>query len=188
MKVISQQIIDEYLTTLEAELADVSPSDRAEIILEVREHYEEARRALPNPTEAALRNILERLGPPAEIAAETRQRLGVTAPASGSYTVPQPTPSRSGLAVGPLEIAAVIGWIAWLPIGVLLMAISPRWTRRTKVITILAELLTLVLLFGASSTMFPRVFYLLLLLVPPTLIGIVGASYLTWKLSSSRRR
>ena len=77
MTVDSRQIIEEYLTTLEGELGELSSSDRAEIILEVREHFDEARRALSEPTEADLRNILERLGAPAEIALEARQRLGV---------------------------------------------------------------------------------------------------------------
>src|SRR5438477_13212474 len=109
MTVDSRQILDDYLTALEEELRDLSPSDRAEIILEVREHYEEARRELTDPTEADLRNIVERLGPPAEIAAEARQRLGVAAPTaqSGPPSEPSPSPSPSPRpisAAGPLEI------------------------------------------------------------------------------------
>ena len=92
MTVDSRAILDEYLVALEEELRGLSPSDRAEIILEVREHYEEARRELVDPTEADLRNIVERLGPPAEIAAEARQRLGVAilTAESGSPSVPPP--------------------------------------------------------------------------------------------------
>jgi uncharacterized membrane protein len=195
MTVDSRQILDDYLRALEAELRDLSPSDRAEIILEVREHYEEARRELADPTEADLLNIVERLGPPAEIAAEARQRLGVAVPTaeSGPPFVPPPSP-RPTSAAGPLEIAALILWVLWWPIGVILMALSPGWTRREKAIALVVELGFFAVLLGATLTPLyftGRVTYLnhffiypAFLLFPPTLAGIFGAAYLTWKIAS----
>ena len=195
MTVDSRRILDDYLGALEEELRGLSPSDRAEIILEVREHYEEARRELVDPTEADLRNIVERLGPPAEIAAEARQRLGVAVPA-----IDPGTPAASAdagcaaSAAGPLEIAALILWVLWWPVGVLLMALSPRWTRREKATAMVVELGFFAVLLGATLTpvyftgfhgFFSHFFiYPLFLLFPPTLLGIVGGAYLTWKLTA----
>jgi uncharacterized membrane protein len=195
MTVDSRQILDEYLRSLEDELHDLSPSDRAEIVLEVREHFEDARRELVDPTEADLRNIIERLGPPTEIAAEARQRLDVALPAAESSTpsVPPPTP-RPTSAAGPLEIAALILWVLWWPIGVILMALSPGWTRREKAVALVVELGFFAVLLGATLTPFyftGRMAYLnhffiypAFLLFPPTLAGIFGAAYLTWKIAS----
>ena len=197
MTVDSRQIIDEYLAALETELRDLAPSDRADIILEVREHYEEARRELPDLTEAALRNIVERLGPPPEIAAEARQRLGVTVRTSVTDSLPAPsTPFPTPSAAGPLEVAALIGWMVWWPAGVMLMAISTRWTKRVKATAMVVELGFLALVLGYFST--PTYFnhssgshnwiLPLFLLFPPTLPGIVGAVYLTWKLVAPGHR
>jgi uncharacterized membrane protein len=195
MTVDSRRIFDEYLGALEEELRGLSPSDRAEIILEVGEHYEEARRELVDPTEADLRNIVERLGPPAEIAAEARQRLGVAVPTAESGPASVPASSRKTTsAAGPLEIAALILWVLWWPIGVILMALSPRWTRREKATAMVVELGFFAVLLGATLTpvyftgfhgFFSHVFiYPLFLLFPPTLPGIVGGAYLTWKLTT----
>jgi uncharacterized membrane protein len=198
MTVDSRRILDDYLGALEEELRGLSPSDRAEIILELREHYEEARRELVDPTEADLRNIVERLGPPAEIAAEARQRLGVTVPTaeSGPASVAPPTPPQTA-AAGALEIAALILWVLWWPIGVILMALSPRWTRQEKAMALVVELGVFAVLLGASLT--PIYFtgrtaflshffiYPVLLLFPPTLLGIFGAAYLTWKIAARGR-
>jgi uncharacterized membrane protein len=195
MTVDSRQIVDDYLVALEEELLGLSPSDRAEIILEVREHYEEARRELVDPTEADLRNIVERLGPPAEIAAEARQRLGVAIPTteSGSPSVPPPSSTPTS-AAGPLEIATLILWVLWWPLGVILMALSPRWTRREKATALVVELGFFAVLLGASLTpiyftgargYLSHIFiYPVFLLFPPTLAGLFGAGYLTWKIAS----
>jgi len=155
MKVEAGQILDEYLGALESELRDLPPFDRAEIIIEFKAHFSDARRELTNPTEAQLRNIVERLGPPAEIAAEARERLGVqaraTAPAAGPAATPVASaPQRS--AAGPLEVLAVVFWVLWWPIGILLMALSSRWSRRDKAIALAVEFGVIAVLNGAAST------------------------------------
>jgi hypothetical protein len=62
----------EYIARLEAALADLAPGDRQQIVEQVTEHISSARAALPAQTEAGVRDILERLGTPEEIAAEAR--------------------------------------------------------------------------------------------------------------------
>lgn len=184
-----RQIVDEYVSALTAELGDLPAADRAEIITDVREHYEEACRELPDPTEAALRNILERLGSPSEIAAEARQSLAGVGPG-----LVAPSPAVTTAPPRALEVLTLIGWIAWWPLGLVLMAISSRWTRRAKVTAVLLQLGSVAVVLGVFST---PVYFLsgshnfmlpLYLLFPPTLPGIVGAAYLAWKLTSPGHR
>ncbi len=59
----------DYLERLRAALGDVQRSDREQIIAQVSEHLSEARAALPIQNEAGIREILERLGSPDDIAA-----------------------------------------------------------------------------------------------------------------------
>lgn len=59
----------EYLERLRGSLADLSLEDRRQIVEQVSEHISSARAALPQQSEAAVRDILERLGTPQEIAA-----------------------------------------------------------------------------------------------------------------------
>jgi beta-lactam-binding protein with PASTA domain len=62
-------ICSEYLERLRGSLADLPPEDQRQIVEQVSEHISSARAALPQQTEAAVRDILERLGTPQEIAA-----------------------------------------------------------------------------------------------------------------------
>ncbi len=59
----------DYLERLRAALGDVQSSDREQIIAQIGEHLSEARAALPSQDETGVRQILERLGSPEEIAA-----------------------------------------------------------------------------------------------------------------------
>src|SRR5947209_1561907 len=87
-------IINGYMARLEAEAADLPRTERRELIDGVREHIAEARAQLAEETDADLLNLLDRLGGPAELAAEERERLHL----------PSPEPVRVGL----LEIGALI--------------------------------------------------------------------------------
>jgi len=187
MTVEPRQILDAYLRSLETELRELSPSDRAEIVLEVREHFEDARAEMEQATEADLRNILERLGPPAEIAAEARLRFGVTRSVD---TSPAPVPV-AGRAPGGLEIGALVMWVVWWPLGLLLTALSSRWSRRDKAAAVLVQLVALAVFAGYfltpvyfGSGISHAVIVLFALVFPPTLAGIFGAGYLVWKLAS----
>ena len=69
--------VERYLKRLDADLADLPRARRREIVDEIAEHIAEARADLPAESEAETRSLLERLGDPADIAAEARQRLDV---------------------------------------------------------------------------------------------------------------
>ena len=59
----------DYLARLQTALSSVDPSDREQIVAQVAEHLDDAIAGLPTPSEEGLRQILERLGSPEEIAA-----------------------------------------------------------------------------------------------------------------------
>jgi uncharacterized membrane protein len=114
------EIINGYLARLEAEAADLLQTERRELIDGVREHLAEARAAMPDETDADLLNLLDRLGDPAELAAEERERLNL----------PTSEPARVGL----LEIGAlVLTPLVW-PIGVIMLWTSSAWNARDKLI------------------------------------------------------
>ena len=72
-------LIIRYLQDLESQLGDLPAGRRQELLDEVGEHIAAARAALDAETEAAIRTVLERLGDPADIAAEARERFGMSA-------------------------------------------------------------------------------------------------------------
>jgi hypothetical protein len=117
-------LVDRYLKDLDAELRGLPASQRQEILDEVGEHIAAARTAPDADTEAGVRTVLGRLGDPADIAAEARERFGLPA-----------EPARP--ATPWLEIIAlvllVIPFLGWL-VGVVLVWVSRRWTIRDKVI------------------------------------------------------
>ncbi len=120
--------VEHYLHELDEELRDLPPSRRRELLEEIREHIGSALAEVPEGEEAAVRNVLERLGEPAEIAEEARQRFGV----------PRAKPGfRETLALVLLPIGGVIvpviGWV----VGAILLAGSNVWTSREKVIGLL---------------------------------------------------
>lgn len=70
--------VDAYLARLDALLHDLPRERRGEIVADIREHIDAAIGAEDAPVgEAAVRNVLERLGDPSEIADDARQRFGV---------------------------------------------------------------------------------------------------------------
>jgi hypothetical protein len=116
----ADQLIDGYLARLRVAAADLPASVRDELIEDMRAHIAEARTREPDETDATVLNILDRLGEPAVVVAETRERLGLRAP----------MPYRPGL----LEIATLILVPLFWPIGVILLWMSPAWHWRDKVI------------------------------------------------------
>lgn len=116
----ASDIINGYLARLESETADIPRTERRELIGGVREHIAAARDQMPEETDAALLNLLDRLGDPAELASEERGRLGLKAP----------DPSRSRL----LEVAAVVLTPLIWPVGIILLWTSNAWNVRDKLI------------------------------------------------------
>ena len=143
----TDQIVDGYLRRLNAALKDLPKNRRQELVEEIREHIEVGRAELGSETEAELRSLLDRIGDPADIAADSTERLGIQ-------------PVRVGL----MEVAAVVllpigglvvPFIGWV-VGVILLWASTAWTFRDKLIgTLLVPgglLLPAYLLLTASSS------------------------------------
>jgi PASTA domain len=61
-------LCEDYLRRLTAALSEVPTRDRDLILTQIRDHLAEARAALPVQSDAGIRQILRRLGPPEEIA------------------------------------------------------------------------------------------------------------------------
>jgi uncharacterized membrane protein len=131
MSATSDKLVDRYLKHLDVELDDLPRARRREIVDDISGHITEARAGLQAETEADVRNILEGLGDPAEIATDARERFEVS---------PHPRPARSEpgwveigalimLLVGGL-VLPVIGWV----IGVVLLWTSNAWNTRDKII------------------------------------------------------
>jgi hypothetical protein len=143
MSTDDDQLVEDYLRELR-NAASVLPADRRdELVEEITAHIAEARQSDGSPM--AVRNILDRLGDPADIvraAADTPPGSPAWSGAPGSgagYPVAAATqPGRPGA----LELAAVlflllggivIPFLGWV-IGVVLLWLSPRWTTRDKLL------------------------------------------------------
>jgi hypothetical protein len=113
-------LIDGYLARLRVAATDLPSSVRDELIEDMRAHIAEARAREPEETDATILNILDRLGEPAVVVAEARERLGLRTPG----------PSRQGI----VEIAAVVLLPFFWVIGVILLWWSSAWRVRDKVI------------------------------------------------------
>ena len=116
----TDRLIDEYLRRLDAAAAHLQRSRRAELVAEIREHIETALREEEAADEVAVRNVLERLGPPEEI-----------------VEAAEPPATEGPARTGKLEIAAlvamVIPFVGWL-FGIVLVFVSQAWTSREKLV------------------------------------------------------
>lgn len=80
------RIVDEYLSRLEVALADL-PSDQRQLLMEsITDHIGEARVTLSVTSEVALRDILDRVGQPGDIAAEALADQAISLPPRASRT------------------------------------------------------------------------------------------------------
>ncbi len=136
----------DYLKRLNKAAANLPRARRKELIVEIESHLSEALRTGASEVEA--RNVLERLGEPAEIVAEASagRSLAVRAGLNEWLAIPL-------LLIGGVVIP-VLGWF----VGVVLLWSSRIWTLRDKLIGTLVVpggLATVVLLFlgvGGSSS------------------------------------
>lgn len=108
-----------YLRRLDSELRGLPRARRRELLDEIREHITEAAPA----GEAELRDVLDRLGEPEDIAAEARERFGVEPKRMGVREIA----AVILLPIGGI-VLPVIGWI----IGVALLWGSTAWSQRDK--------------------------------------------------------
>jgi uncharacterized membrane protein len=115
--------VGEYLRRLQRSMGDLPAERRDEILAEIEEHISEDLADRPAATDADVRNVLERVGDPGDIAAEARERFGIK-PARRSWTDPA---AVILLLIGGFTI---IGWF----VGVVLLWISDAWNTRDKII------------------------------------------------------
>jgi uncharacterized membrane protein len=173
----AEQIVSGYLARLEQALAGLPPARRAELVDDVRSHIAEARRGLAEETDADLLNILDKLGDPADIAADARERLGA-----------QPAPPAMPL--GILEIAAIVALVLVWPAGIALVWLSSAWSQRDKLIATVfvpGGVLALGILSGAVGRGYFSHFYILIVLVLITpVVWSIGAIYLAVRLYQAR--
>src|SRR5204863_8685773 len=130
MSPTADQLIERYLQHLRIELAAAPRARRRELEKEIAGHIAEARAELPNESEAEIRNLLDRIGDPADIAAEAQERFGVEPRAD------LPTKSRTHeiLALVFLLLGSVvIPLVGWL-VGVVLLWTSTVWTTGEKIL------------------------------------------------------
>jgi hypothetical protein len=117
----ADQLIAGYLARLDDAATGFPRETRTELIDNMREHIAEARSRESGPeTDATILNILDRLGEPAVVVADARDRLGIG---------PEPV-FRPGL----LEFAAMFLLPFVWPFGVILLWSSRAWKTRDKII------------------------------------------------------
>src|SRR5262245_61894501 len=120
---LSRQLVDDYPHDLREELRDLPKSRQNELVAEIKEHIDEAMAEEPSNDEATVRNVLERLGDPADIASEARDRMGIQTEKAGLLE----TAAVIRLPIGGI-IIPFFGWFA----GLVLLCSSPVWTSRDK--------------------------------------------------------
>lgn len=120
-----EDLVSAYIKRLRRALRGLSGQQRQEIIDEVTAHIEESLGGSDQPSEADVRNVLERVGDPSEIAREADERFGI----------PQVKARRAEVAtlilipIGGI-ILPVLGWV----VGVILLWWSDSWTVKEKLI------------------------------------------------------
>ncbi len=185
----TDRLVEDYLHRLEAAAAKVLTRGRAtELVGEIRSHIHDALQADGALDEAGVRNVLERIGPPEEIA---------LAALDGSPSAPEGPAGFGALetcAVLVLGIGSLLFSVLATALGIALVWISNGWQTRDKLIAtalpftlglflpllgMLAILLggggDLVGLLGSLET-------LILLGGAGGLAGLLGALYLTARL------
>lgn len=140
----SERMIRQYLDRVAGELHDLPATERSEILSDLRAHIDEAVGDPATASEADVRNVLERLGDPVELARESRERRSDEASdrSPGVYR-------RVKTGPGALEVVAIVLTALFWPIGVILAWLSPRWLHRDKVIATIVPFVSLLLMIAA---------------------------------------
>lgn len=139
----SDQIIEEYLSTLREALRSVNSTSAKEFLAEIEQHIVEGRRSLETGDEVGLRNLLDRIGSPSTLASELKD----TEPLRTAGTMDRATPwliLLGGFAFG-------FGWL----VGLYGLWSSTTWRIWDKLLGTFiwpGGLLGTFYLFGASSS------------------------------------
>jgi uncharacterized membrane protein len=118
----ADRLVSDYLDRLQSELSGFPRQGRREVLDEVKAHIAEARAELAPDDEVGVRNVLERLGDPAEIAAEAQERVEVRRTG---------TTWREVCALLLLPLGGFVVFVGWF-VGVVLLWTSDAWTTRDK--------------------------------------------------------
>lgn len=164
MSASADRLVSDYLDSLEAALAGLPRVGRREVLDEIEGHIRESLADLDPGDEVGARNVLDRIGEPSELAAEARDRFGIT-PAKTTW---REIGALIFLSVGGL-VLPVVGWF----IGVVLLWVSDAWNTREKLLGTLFPPGVAVILLLADAVNQGVVFGRFLLLV-----GVVFASLL----------
>ncbi len=167
----TDDLIGGYLQDLERELAALPTAARREVVDEIAAHIGELRAELGSGDEVGIRDVLDRVGDPADIAAEARERFGVGRPKRRNWVE---VSAVVLLSVGSIVIP-VVGW----PAGVLLLWVSDVWSTRDKLLG------TLIVPGGPSN--FDR-FGLPTLLVAMLIGSLATTIYLSFRVRRLSRR
>jgi uncharacterized membrane protein len=121
----ADRLIENYLRELRRELSDLPRTSRQEVLDEIDEHIAAARAELDFENETAIRNVLERLGDPAAISDEARERFGLQRHPAGWREI-------AALVLLPIGgvILPLVGWF----VGLILLWASDAWTTREKLL------------------------------------------------------
>jgi hypothetical protein len=128
----TDRLIDDYLRRLEHAAAHMQRARRTELVAEIRGHIETALAEEQAAGEAAVRNVLDRLGPPEEIV-EAAEPLS------------PPGDRRAGVLEIIALLALIVPFIGWL-VGTILVFVSRAWSRRDKFIGAILLLLPVAIL------------------------------------------
>jgi hypothetical protein len=116
----TDHLIDDYLRRLEHAASHMQRARRTELIAEIRGHIETALSQEQAANEAAVRNVLDRLGPPEEIV-------------EAAEPPPPPGDRRAGVLEIIALLALIVPVVGWL-IGTILVFVSRAWSQRDKLI------------------------------------------------------
>jgi hypothetical protein len=118
--------VEDYLKELDRSLAGLPSARRKEIVADIEEHIDLQLSELgPAPSDGQVRDLLNRVGHPDELAADARDR----------FEVPAPQPRWTDylalvlLPIGGL-LVPLVGWLA----GVVLLWSSRVWSNRDKLL------------------------------------------------------
>ncbi|HVM26173.1 MAG TPA: hypothetical protein VM433_00690 [Mycobacteriales bacterium] len=128
----TERLVADYLARLEAAAAALPPDRRAELLEEIGGHIDGARAAGAAADEAAVRTLLDRLGPPEVIVAAAAD----DDPAAASSPAPvlrPPSPSHELAAVLFLTAGSFVPVLGWL-VGAVLLWTSRRWSTGEKLL------------------------------------------------------
>jgi hypothetical protein len=123
------ELVADYLRRLDAAASRLPADRRAELVDEIRGHIDAALGEAGTDTESAVRNVLGRLGEPAEIVAAAAPEHGVDVTRHDRGPGWLPVVTVLLLVFGGF-FPPVLGWI----VGVGLLWYSPVWTFRDKLL------------------------------------------------------